>query len=98
MLEKDSVGSNMVSNIGLQLLLLLPPVLPAASIKGRLRLQHRRYMHFLELVQAGPANIGALGKHHVRILHVQMAFCQIAFQPPPLKQTDALLQVFFAEN
>ena len=25
---------------------------------------------------------------------VQMEFCQIAFQPPPLKQTDALWELF----
>ena len=39
-----------------------------------------------------------LGKPHTRKMHVQTAFCQIAFRPPPLKQTDALWQVFFAEN
>ena len=40
------------------------------------------------------------GKLHLIILHVQTEFCQIAFQPPPpsIKQTDALWQVFFAEN
>ena len=31
-------------------------------------------------------------------MRVQTEFCRIAFQPPPLKQTDALWQVFFAEN
>ena len=32
--------------------------------------------------------------------HFQPKFCQIAlhFNPPPLKQTDALGQIFFAEN
>ena len=44
-------------------------------------------------------NMTMLGKPHVRKIHVQPEFCQIAIQPhPPLKQTDALWQVFFAEN
>ena len=39
-------------------------------------------------------NNAMLGKPLVRIMHVQTEFCQIAFQPPPLKQTDALWELF----
>ena len=38
-----------------------------------------------------------LGKPHARILHVQTAFCQIAFQPPSSKRT-LCGRYFFAEN
>ena len=37
----------------------------------------------VKLVQEVAIVKGALGKPHIRILHVQTAFCQIAFQPTP---------------